>query len=369
MAVIVELLNPQDYGMKAVDWKYTDNGSGEQPSLVYLSYGNRWTKTKAQNVLNNLDIIANDLIKDEEEGIENLSDFIVDAINGLFEVDTINSLAETLQGLIGSLLGDDEDDEDEEEPTTAPTTEATTAAPTETTTPTSTTEPATEPEDEDEDEFEFEFSMLFDISLPWLLELLEKEVGLEFADVLSTGFRSMFTSVAKPYTSANGSTAYTTFGAIDTADVFTVVLSMGLEVVTYGNNAVVLDEMLGTDGILPAVTSLFAGFETDMEEFDWIWFDPDFTGPLYGDTEVELPERSIVYLSYPNNWSEATADYLDAHLADIVDSVIRSIDDEYSSLSEMLADLTSTTTTVNSILKALKDLTRTAKKFCSTQSA
>jgi hypothetical protein len=30
VAVIVELLNPQDYGMKAVDWKYTDNGSGER---------------------------------------------------------------------------------------------------------------------------------------------------------------------------------------------------------------------------------------------------------------------------------------------------------------------------------------------------
>ena len=164
-----------------------DNGSGDEPSLVHLSYGNRWTKTKAQSVLDNLDIIANDLIKDEEEGIESLSDYIVDAINGLFKVDTIQGLAETLRGLMASIFADEDDDEDEEEPTepsTAPTdptepTEPTEPTdPTEPTNPTSTTEPATEPEDEDEDEFEFEFSMLFDISLRGCLSCLKKRLTL-----------------------------------------------------------------------------------------------------------------------------------------------------------------------------------------------
>ena len=168
--------------MKTPNWKYTDQGNGDNVSIVYLGYGTRWTKAKAQDVLNNIDIIVNDLIKDEDEGIGSLSDYIMNAINGLFTVDTIRSLAETLRGLSESLFGDDEDEEEPTEPeeptdTTAPTTQPTTApteptAPTETTAPTTSapTEPTTqasaEPEEpEDEDEFEFSFELLNSISL------------------------------------------------------------------------------------------------------------------------------------------------------------------------------------------------------------
>ena len=377
IAVIVELLNPQDYSMKTPNWKYTDQGNGDNVSIVYLGYGTRWTKAKAQDVLNNIDIIVNDLIKDEDEGIGSLSDYIMNAINGLFTVDTIRSLAETLRGLSESLFGDDEDEEEPTEPeeptdTTAPTTQPTTApteptAPTETTAPTTSapTEPTTqasaEPEEpEDEDEFEFSFELLNSISLDWLLAFLESQLDadLEFAEIVGRGLKSIFQNVAVPYTSANGTTAYTTYGALDNADVFTCVLSILLEVVTYGDNAEVLDEMLETDGLLPAVTGLFAGRINDMAEIDWLWFTDDIEGPITGDTEIELPERSIVFLTYPNNWTKATANYLDAHLAEIVDSVIRTSGD-YASLAEMLSEKVDfyNDDTVNSLLKALKDIT------------
>ncbi|HQA06254.1 MAG TPA: hypothetical protein PLD98_08160, partial [Clostridiales bacterium] len=206
----------------------------------------------------------------------------------------------------------------------------------------------------------FEFGMIFDISLPWILNLLEDQFGegLEFADILGGTFDYLFTRVAMPYTSANGLTAYRTYGVLDNVDVFTCVLTMLLEVVLHGNNAEILDEMLGTDGILPAVTGLFDGLINDMGEINWLWFSDDYTGPLYGDSDVQLPERSIVYLTYPNNWSKGVANYLDANLADIVDSVISTIDDDYASLAEMLADQVDfyNDDTVNSLLKVFKDL-------------
>ncbi|HXK84309.1 MAG TPA: hypothetical protein PKY39_08240, partial [Clostridiales bacterium] len=363
IAVIVELLNPQRYDMDTIEWKYTQNTNPEaSPSLVYLTYGNRWTKTKATDVYNNIEDIVKTLIDDED--FTSLSDLITETINGLFEVDTIKSLAETLRDLVGSLFDDDDDDDDEEpsETTTADPTDPTEPTePTEPTDPTDPTEP-TEPEDPEEpdDDFKFEFGMIFDISLPWVLNLLETQFGegLKFADLLGSTFDYLFTRVAMPYTSANGQTAYRTYGVLDNVDVFTCVLTMLLEVVLHGNNAEILDEMLGTDGILPAVTGLFDGLINDMGEINWLWFSDDYTGPLYGDSDVQLPERSIVYLTYPNNWSKGVANYLDANLADIVDSVISTIDDDYASLAEMLADQVDfyNDDTVNSLLKVFKDL-------------
>ena len=348
--------------MAQMDWKYTQNTDPEaSPSVVYLTYGNRWTKEKAQDIYDGLEDIIKTFIDDED--FTSVSDLLTGLLGDLFTVDTVASLATTLRDLIASLFEDDDDDDEEPSETTTadPTDPTEPTEPTEPTDPTDPTEP-TEPEDPEEpdDDFEFEFGMIFDISLPWILNLLEDQFGegLEFADILGGTFDYLFTRVAMPYTSANGLTAYRTYGVLDNVDVFTCVLTMLLEVVTHGNNGAILDEMLGTDGILPAVIGLFDGEIADMEEINWIWFDSDFTGPLYGDSDIELPERSIVYLTYPNNWTEATADYLDANLADIVDSVIRSIDDDYASLSEMIAGEVDiyTDEIVNSLLKVFKDL-------------
>ena len=125
---------------------------------------------------------------------------------------------------------------------------------------------------------------------------------------------------------------------------------MLLEVVLHGNNAEILTRW--NRRILPAVTGLLR-LINDMGEINWLWF--PMTTPVRF-IEIQMFSCLSVQSTYPK-LVKGRSNYLDAN-RDIVDSVISTIDDDYASLAEMLADQVDfyNDDTVNSLLKVFKDL-------------
>lgn len=126
-------------------------------------------------------------------------------------------------------------------------------------------------------------------------------------------------------------TAYTT--TVDTADSLTIFITALIESLQYQANDTqtngdiifgMIDEATesttATD-IYNAVLGIFEDVVTDMEDIKWAYmYGDDFD---YSNLEnFELPEHSIVYLQYTNNWNKETADYLDSVLSDLVNEIV-----------------------------------------------
>lgn len=126
-------------------------------------------------------------------------------------------------------------------------------------------------------------------------------------------------------------TAYTT--TVDTADSLTIFITALIESLQYQANDTqtngdiifgMIDEATesttATD-IYNAVLGIFEDVVTDMEDIKWAYmYGDDFD---YSNLEnFELPEHSIVYLQYTNNWNKETADYLDSVLSDLINEIV-----------------------------------------------
>lgn len=124
-------------------------------------------------------------------------------------------------------------------------------------------------------------------------------------------------------------------------DVITILLYVALELVSDEDFAKALDEMLGTD-FIAQIKSVFEPSEITYEKPEW--YD---TGAKYGEYLIQ----------YPNNWNEATADYVTGVLlSDEFDALIAGLieDGKYASISELLKDKVNVFTTEN--LQAIIDL-------------
>lgn len=155
------------------------------------------------------------------------------------------------------------------------------------------------------------------------------------------------------FESATGNTAYRS--SCNAADGLTVILSALLEVVDWSsektggktNGEIVcafIDEMSGNtkaSEILALVKSLFTGDKLDVEKINWLYYysDPD-AGELPDIDDLAkatLPERTINYLKYSNNWNKPTADSLMSALSGIVDKLLA--DQNGSDLETLLKGL------------------------------
>ena len=136
----------------------------------------------------------------------------------------------------------------------------------------------------------------------------------------------------------------------DGADLLTVVLSYLLEWITVDENAQALDEMLGTDGIVASIKSVFADVEIKYGTPDWMyWFETEEEFNSYVNGSVTLP-NTLLALEYPNDWSDEAAEYISDNLAELVDMVIGLIEIEgvkYESLAALLDAKVNVFTTEN----------------------
>ena len=152
------------------------------------------------------------------------------------------------------------------------------------------------------------------------------------------------------FASTNGYRAYKMSFADDDADrgdLLTMLLSIVLEVALYDDNAAALDTLFSLKaGTVDAVKALLGGVNFEMSDIDWVYFlDLDETerqaeidavlAAQVNNLPTPLPERTLNYLKYSNNWNEETADYLDANLVEIVDMIIALVSDS-ANLNEFI---------------------------------
>ena len=115
LAAIIELLNPVTYDLRDMEWieqgKYDYSGieGADQMSIVYLNYGNDWTKEKSEYILDNADSLIKTILEMTGSEVEDLGVMLQDTVNGLFTNANITALVEMLGGFGDSPSGVIED--------------------------------------------------------------------------------------------------------------------------------------------------------------------------------------------------------------------------------------------------------------------
>lgn len=111
VAGIIELLNPTTYDLEGMEWieqgawDYNGIEGTNQMSIVYLNYGNDWTRADAEYLVNNVDSIVKTVLDMANVEIGDLGTYLKDMLNGLFTNENITKLVEMLGGLGDSPSG------------------------------------------------------------------------------------------------------------------------------------------------------------------------------------------------------------------------------------------------------------------------
>lgn len=153
-----------------------------------------------------------------------------------------------------------------------------------------------------------------------------------------------------PYVSSTGEMAYKMHLTEESrGDMVVLLLSFAVDAVLYGDNSKALDKLFKIDeGTVGGIAALFAQkMEFAAEGFNWVYFldltddelDEAIEKVLAGKLNElpALPERTLHYIEYDNNWNEETAEYLVENLPDIVDLIIAMVSDS-ADLNELLSE-------------------------------
>lgn len=180
----------------------------------------------------------------------------------------------------------------------------------------------------EEDEGYIDFK-LDEINVDFIVEIVEALTGLN-VDSLGVLLYDVSKVIGEEYTSS--STLFNTdkkakrgeyTSDFDRADMVTVVLSFAVEYLSDKDNAKALDELLGTDGFMESLISVFEGTESKYMEYNWMYYfgdDYDFTKDAFRQGISIKP--TMASLDYPNNWTEDTAKYIDENLTEIVNDIL-----------------------------------------------
>lgn len=103
LAAIVEIINPTTYDLKEMNWiegtfNYNGIEGADQMSIVYLNYGNDWTKAKSQYILDNAETLIDAILSMTGAEAMDLGAMLQDTINGLFTNANITALVKMLGG-------------------------------------------------------------------------------------------------------------------------------------------------------------------------------------------------------------------------------------------------------------------------------
>ncbi len=185
---------------------------------------------------------------------------------------------------------------------------------------------------------------LDNLTLAALLRALSLMTELDFTELQNVLVPFALGEAVK-YDSVSASDAYKMVYKtdLDKHDMISVIVTAALRMfVENEDNAKKLDEMIGTE-IISALKDVFADVEISYVAPEW-----DYAQT--GDGEYML--------TYPNNWNEATAEYVTAILPELGDLIAGLIDSNYETLSELLNDKVNVFTTANlqSIVDLIADL-------------
>lgn len=180
-----------------------------------------------------------------------------------------------------------------------------------------------------------------DMGLDFLLGMVEKMSGLKLG-AAKTVIYDLCKVIGVDYTSASefvgeGRKGAYTEGVFDRADMITVVISLMLELMQDAENAAVIDTMLQAENFSSALLALFNGTDPETKQINWMYYfgeNHDFTESDF-DTGINI-EPTLGSLVYPNNWTEASAAYVDENLDSIISDVIASVNSEYTDLASLV---------------------------------
>ncbi|MBQ6092109.1 MAG: hypothetical protein IJL00_00365, partial [Clostridia bacterium] len=201
---------------------------------------------------------------------------------------------------------------------------------------------------------------LNNLTTPNILTLIENLTGLEFSEIEKAIICWFYLGKAEYFTSANGKPAFrlafndTSAEAYngDRADMITIIVSLLLDMIKNNDgNAAKIDELLGTGNLVQQAISVLGGAAAEYQDIDWNYYVPDDGAIVEGDI---TDTTGITYLETYNDWTPATAKYVDANLEDIVNGILAKFGKD--KLDEILAGINFyNDDTVNAIMKTLSD--------------
>lgn len=201
------------------------------------------------------------------------------------------------------------------------------------------------------------------IDLNAVYELIEAFTDLELKEVLQYAVEGLFYSTSAedvPSKSAflknvrkvpalSASTRYEGLSEEEIklysrADSLTVLLSLALDLIKYGDNAAKLDKMIGGESNIAETIVSLLNYKSDSEltPIDWYYFaDGVADDETFADfiNNSYISGGSVSYLKYAyadgNSWTEASSSYMSANLTKIIDMIIASATDS-ANLNEIL---------------------------------
>lgn len=182
-------------------------------------------------------------------------------------------------------------------------------------------------------------SQISDISTDFIINVIKELTGLDISGALSTVFAGLLTAL-EPVTFKNAKPAYMV--DLSGGDVITIVVSFLFEIINDGRNQEKIAEMLKIDdAILPTLLSVINTRAAEVQTINWFYFDQsiDKDNAFQNPQNIVVPQsnQSLVYLTYPNNWTRDTKDYLANNLDAIIADVMSYVSPDSGSIADILA--------------------------------
>lgn len=220
--------------------------------------------------------------------------------------------------------------------------------------------------------YEIDFEQLIEINgrhidlekldASFVVSLIEEYTGLDLAG-LETLIEDISMVIKTAYTSKSsfvgeGFKGTYVDGSFDRGDMITVVISYLLEMLEVESNAEIFDQLVGTENFTGALLSVFKGTDPEKKTINWMYYfgeNPDLTGFDFTSGVVIEPTASA--LTYPNNWTEKTAAYIDENLNSIIEDILAASGTQ-GTLSQVLKSKINlyTSENLNKINAAILDL-------------
>ncbi len=193
---------------------------------------------------------------------------------------------------------------------------------------------------------------LSDISFDTIFALVDKNTAFELNQPLGTYLSAFNFGDKVEKDSANEVTKYTTIKYTadeDRHDMLTIVASLALETLKHKNNAKELDKLLKGNTV-ETILDILENPTAPTYSFDYKW----------NYAEENRYPKSTTYIGYPNNWTEATAIYVEEHLDEIGTLLAKAVDENNTSVGDLLKDVNLySDKTVNTIAGLLKNVLAT----------
>lgn len=166
------------------------------------------------------------------------------------------------------------------------------------------------------------------LTLETVFTLVEEALGMDFSAAAPI-LVDLCVGKIEPYMSISGNYGFRMVYDDEFAryDMITILVTVALMLVENEQNAKALDELIGTD--------IMSGLKDVFSSAPVVYATPDWSYPLADNGTVDAMKYSI---TYPNNWTQESAEYIADNLTEIGDMVAGLIDSSYSTLGALVAD-------------------------------